>query len=419
MNMYLLGAAVLSAATVTGFSAGKEISFQKVELTPEFWAEGADVGDFNRDGHMDIESGPFWYEGPEFKVRHEIWPATATFQRAKPDGTKETVPGFEGALGTNNAYSDEFLTFAYDFNGDKWTDVIVYGMPGTAVFWYENPKGKPGPWTKHEVFDVLDNESPDFVDITGDGKPEMLCCSKGYIGYAEANWKNPAAPWTFHAVSPKGEYQRFTHGIGAGDINKDGRADIIEKDGWWEQPANSSQGQVWKMHRVKFAPSAAQMLVYDVNGDKLSDVITCVDAHGYGLVWWEQMKSKDGEISFKEHVVLNMDATPNKQGVSFSQVHALALADMDGDGIKDVVTGKRFWAHGPGGDPEPNAPAVLYWFQITRPVKGQAEFIPHLVDDRSGVGTQVTAAKVSNKKHPDIIVGNKRGVFLFKNSGPR
>ena len=57
---------------------------------------------------------------------------------------------------------------------------------------------------------------------------------------------------------------------------------------------------------------------------------------------------------------------------------------------------------------------MLYWFQLTRPAKGQAEFIPHLIDDDSGVGTQVTVGIVSNPKYPDVVVGNKKGVFVFK-----
>ena len=87
---------------------------------------------------------------------------------------------------------------------------------------------------------------------------------------------------------------------------------------------------------------------------------------------------------------------------------------MDGDGLKDIVTGKRFWAHGSTGDVEPNAPAVLYWFKLVRSADGQADFIPRLIDDNSGVGTQVTAGFISNKKYPDVVVGNKKGVFMFK-----
>ena len=392
-------------------------TFVKVRLTDQFWAEGASYADINRDGKVDVVSGPFWYEGPDFQTRHEIWPATQSFKRTMADGSEETVPGFEGALGENNAYSECFLTFTYDFNHDGWPDVLVYGFPGKEGIWYENPKGKDTPWVKHVIFDQVDDESPGFADINGDGKPDILCCSRGYMGYATADWKHPEAPWKFHPISPhnKGKYQRFTHGIGCGDINGDGRTDIIEKTGWWEQPKSLAGDPVWSYHPFHFADNGAQMLVYDVNGDGLNDVITAINAHGYGLSWYEQVR-EDGQISFKEHVILNKDATPDAYGVEFSQLHSLALADMDGDGLKDIVTGKRFWAHGKhGGDPDSNGKAVLYWFKLVRPAKGQAEFIPHLVDEDSGVGTEVTVGFVSSKKYPDIVVGNKKGVFLFKN----
>jgi hypothetical protein len=395
--------------------AGQRLQvFTKVQVTDQFWAEGADIGDFNHDGKMDVVSGPFWYEGPKFKKRHEMWPTNASFKRKKSDGTEESVPGFEGALGEKNAYSECFLTYAYDFNGDGWTDVIVYGFPGTQVAWYENPKGREGHWQRHVIFDVLDNESPGLIDVTGDGKPEMLCCSRGYIGYVEADWKNPSAPWTFHAISPKGDYQRFTHGIGAGDINGDGRTDIIEKDGWWEQPASLKGDPIWTKHPFHFADAGAQMLVYDVNGDGLNDVITAINAHGYGLSWYEQVR-EEGKITFHEHVILNKDASPNRYGVAFSQLHSLNLIDMDGDGLKDIVTGKRFWAHGKNGpDPDSNGAAVLYWFKLVRSGNGQVDFVPYLIDADSGVGTQVTVGYVSNKKYPDVVVGNKKGVFIFK-----
>ena len=389
-------------------------SFKKVQATDQFWAEGADIGDFNHDGKMDVVSGPFWYEGPDFKKRHEFWPANASFKKKKSDGTEETVPGFEGALGVNNAYSECFLTYAYDFNGDGWTDVIVYGFPGTQVAWYENPKGREGHWQPHFIFDVLDNESPGLMDVTGDGKPEILCCSRGCIGYVEADWKNPAAPWVFHPITPKSDYQRFTHGIGAGDLNSDGRVDILEKDGWWEQPGSLANDPVWIKHPFHFADAAAQMLVYDVNGDGLNDVITSINAHGYGLSWYEQVR-ENGNLSFREHVILNKDSSPNPYGVAFSQLHSLALMDIDGDGLKDIVTGKRFWAHGKNGpDPDSNGAAVLYWFQLVRSANGAVDFVPHLIDNDSGVGTQVTVGFVTDTKYPDVVVGNKKGVFIFE-----
>src|SRR5205814_2526625 len=86
---------------------------------------------------------------------------------------------------------------------------------------------------------------------------------------------------------------------------------------------------------------------------------------------------------------------------------------MDGDGSKDIVTGKRFWAHGAHGDPEPNAPAVLYWFKLVRNKDRSVDFVPHLIDDDVGVGTQVVAGDINGDKLPDVVVGNKKGTFVL------
>src|SRR4026209_2518667 len=105
-------------------------SFKKMQLSDQFWGEGANYGDFNKDGKMDVVSGPFWWEGPDFQKKHEFYPATKTFTLKKEDGSQEKIPGYEGALGKNNAYTeDNFFAFVYDFNGDKWTDILVVGFP--------------------------------------------------------------------------------------------------------------------------------------------------------------------------------------------------------------------------------------------------------------------------------------------------
>src|SRR5581483_10937559 len=118
------------------------------------------------------------------------------FTRQKPDGTDEKIEGYEGALGTNNTYSDNFFAFVYDFNHDGWPDILIYGFPGKDASWFENPgaEGLKGntPWKRHVVFDVVDNESPNWVDLFGTGKPVILCMSGGFLGYAQADWKNPA-----------------------------------------------------------------------------------------------------------------------------------------------------------------------------------------------------------------------------------
>jgi len=401
-------------------SAGESSThtFKKMQLSDKFWCEGATFGDFNHDGNRDIVSGPYWYEGPEFKKRHEFYPATKAFKRKKSDGAEETVEGFEGALGVNNAYSDNFFAFACDFNKDGWDDILIIGFPGEQTAWFENPKRGEKPWPKHVVFETTDNESPTFTDITGDGKPELVCSSKGSYGYAEPDWSDSAKPWRFHAISPNNGYQKFTHGMGVGDVNGDGRADLIEKDGWWEHPASLAADPLWKFHKYDFNPGShggAQMYAYDVNGDGLNDIITSFAAHGFGLVWYEQIRT-NGDITFQQHVILNVEQkrAPNKDGVAFSEIHAIDLVDMDGDGLKDIVTGKRFWSHGRTGDPDRNSAAVLYWFKLVRNENHIVDFVPHLIDDDSGVGTQIVAGFCSNEKYPDIVVGNKKGTFYFR-----
>jgi len=391
-------------------------TFKKIQLSEHFWSEGATFGDFNHDGKIDVVSGPYWWEGPDFKIRHEYYPATKTFKVKQDDGTEKTIPGFEGALGKNNTYSDNFFAFAYDFNKDGWDDILIYGFPGADASWFENPKGKKAAdggehWLRHKVFDVVDNESPTWGDLTGDGRPEIICNSAGYFGYVEPDWSDTTKPWTFHKITPKGKWQRFTHGLGFGDVNGDGKMDILEADGWWEQPASLGGDPEWVKHPFKFNNGGSQMYAYDVNGDGLNDVITSIEAHGYGLSWYEQVK-QNGEITFKQHVITGKKPEDSRYGVCFSQPHAVDLVDMDGDGLKDIVTGKRFWAHGAHGDADPTAPAVLYWFKLVRGADKTVDFIPYLIDDNSGIGTQVVAGDINGDKLPDVVVGNKKGTFI-------
>ena len=155
------------------------------------------------------------------------------------------------------------------------------------------------------------------------------------------------------------------------------------------------------------------MLVYDVDGDGDNDVVTSLDAHGWGLAWSESTRDKNtGGLSFTEHKFMGSREEEATYGVAFSQPHALVAGDIDGDGLTDVVVGKRRWAHGPKGDVEPNAPAVVYWFRLERTAAG-VRFRPHLIDDNSGVGLQIAATDVNADGHLDVLTASKLGTFLF------
>lgn len=406
MNYSLRIALVL--VLIASFLEAAEPTFKKQVLLEEFVAEGAHFADFDHDGQNDICAGPYVWKGPDFKTRFEYTaPAEKLYDPAK-------------------GYSDYFLTYTYDFNSDGWSDILVYSWPGKETWVFENPQNKPGHWTRHSIFDVTDNESPTMGDMNADGKPELIFHtsdgkpqkSGGQLGYAEVNWNTPFGKARFRPITPftpenDQKYFKYTHGYGFGDINGDGRPDLLTKDGWFEQPTDTKEDQVWNAHPVPFAPEGARggsfMLVYDANGDGRNDVITSHDAHGYGFSWYEQNK----DSSFTEHRIMGSTTQESPYGVKFSQLHAMQLADIDGDSVMDVVTGKRRWAHGPSKDEEPMADPVLYWFQIKRDGKGGADFIPHLIDNDSGVGTQVTPGDVNKDGKTDVVVSNKKGVFVF------
>jgi putative membrane-bound dehydrogenase-like protein len=394
---------LLSASMAGGAERYTLHSFRKIQLSDQFFGEGANFGDFNRDGAMDLVSGPYWYAGPQYTERHEYYPA-------QPFDI--------------NGYSKNFFAFAHDVNGDGWTDIVIVGFPGEESWWFANPQGKSGHWQRRVIMSVVDNESPTFTDISGDGKPELVCSTGGRLGYAEIP-SDPSQIWKFRPITPVRGYQRFTHGLGVGDVNGDGRQDLLEKDGWWEQPSGgkeegarseqSAGGQsesTWAFHEFSFSqPGGAQMYAFDVEGDGDNDVVTSKAAHAYGLAWFENVADDDGQITFKEHLIMGERPEQNEYGVAFSQLHAVALADMNGDGVPDIVTGKRFWAHN-GNDPGERDPAVLYWFETVRE-NGGARFVPHRIDIDSGVGTQVVTGDLNSDQLPDIVVGSKKGTFAF------
>jgi hypothetical protein len=315
------------------------------------------------------------------------------------------------------------VSFAYDYTGDGWPDYIV--TEGRAMVLYVNPRGELRRWDRYPVMPTAAGEIAIFKDIDGDGVPDAVFSGQGgAVCWASPVPGKPTEPWTVHKVSAASYGSAGQHGIGAGDINGDGRVDIVSANGWWEQPPKGTPEGPWPYHPVRFGsypragggPGGAEMGVFDVNGDGLNDIVTSFEAHGWKVGWYEQKRDKDGAISFVEHIIMDDLANTKPGGVAFSEPHATTFADVDGDGIPDLNVGKRLFAHEESyNDPDPFGPAVLYWFRTVRNPKapGGAEFKPELIHNRSGVGSTVLAVDLNKDGAMDIITSTVRGTAIF------
>ena len=383
------------------------ISWKKTVLDKRFLSEGVAVADVNKDGKPDILTGELWYEAPDWKPHR--------FRPGKDDYRE----------GDKNVYSNSFACWADDLNSDGYPDLIVVGFPGAPCHWYENPKGKDGDWKAHEIWHSACNETPAYVDLLGNGKRVLLMGwqpkgkeNEGQMAYFTPS-EDPAQVWRMHPISEPSTKDhvipgtfRFAHGLGAGDVNGDGKLDVICTGGWWEQPATLDDNP-WKFHPIRFIdnkkedfPSGqdcADMFAHDIDGDGRADILSS-SAHRYGI-WADLQRGDKSEPAFHRDTLFPK---------LVSQTHALHCVDINGDGLKDLVTGKRWWAHGPHGDADPNLPAKLYWFEAKKSSDGLIRFVPHEIDEDSGMGTQFTVTDVNGDKLLDVVTSNKKGVFLFE-----
>ena len=158
------------------------------------------------------------------------------------------------------------------------------------------------------------------------------------------------------------------------------------------------------------------MAVYDVNGDGLKDVVTVLNAHGWGMAWFEQKRDAQGHISFVKHMIMDDFSTENAGGVAFSEPHGTTFADVDGDGVPDFIVGKRYWAHlDTYLDPDPYGQAVLYVYKTVRDPKapGGAKFVPELIDNHTGAGSDVLAVDLNKDGAIDLVTATRFGTFIY------
>lgn len=374
------------------------ITWKKTVLDRAFRSEGVAVADVNKDGKVDVLNGEYWYQAPDW-TPHELQP---------PMDHKD---------GLGN-YSRSFACWADDFNADGYPDLIVIDFPGAPCYWMENPKGGSGHWKKHQIWHSACNETPLYTDLLGTGKRVLVMGwqpegkdtggNDGVMAYFTLDPKDPTAKWVMHPVSDPAKpgapgTNRFSHGLGVGDINKDGRNDVLCPNGWWEQPAQADGKTPWAFHPANLGDTCADMYVTDVDGDGVNDVLS-TNAHRFGIYLHKQKKNpKAGEAPFENTTLF---------GRLVSETHAAHFADIDGDGLKDLVTGKRWWSHGRS-EPGSSWDAKIFWLKAVKEKDGFTNFVPMLIDDDSGIGTQFEVADINGDGLLDIISSNKKGVRVI------
>jgi len=359
--------------------------------------EAAGVFDVDNDGKLDIVAGDTWYQAPDWKPYH--------VRDVKRVGT----------------YFNDFSTLPLDVNGDRYTDFITCSYFGRDVGWVENP-GKPGsPWTYHEV-DLPGNiEAAWMVDLSGDGVPDVLPNTVNVVVWYEvvAKGDGKGVELKKHDFGA----QAAGHGVGSGDVNGDGRTDLLTPKGWFEAPADPAH-DTWSWHADwQAGATGIQMLARDVDGDGLSDVVYGM-GHDYGLFWLRQDKGPDGKRTWTRQTIDN----------SVASVHALMWADIDGDGqAHELVTGKRVYAH----EVEPGATdgSLVAWYDFDphfkrwvkhvifqgEPAKnapekaGERRALKDFPPGTAGTGLQLTAIDIDRDGDLDLVCPGKSGLYLFEN----
>ena len=391
-----IGFALLSVTTsALAAPVTKDLAWTKRHLLTGPY-ENATVADLNRDGRLDIVSGPNIFLAPDFA------PQAYRANHAAGD------------------YQHENSVHVLDVDGDGWPDIIAAGWEEDGIYWYKNPgrtpveSGKPWemhrPWTAARLTRTRGTmEIAVLHDYDGDGVPELHAANyrrEQPLEVFRFGRSATGAPLLTPFVLGR---EGGGHGVAFGDVNGDGREDVLCELGWYERPAGDPFATAWRLHRetdlTKMHPSCP-FVVKDLNGDGRLDLVFG-RGHNVGLYWWEQLApAADGTTRWQQHVI---DET-------WSQAHCLQFADLDGDGVDELIAGKCVWAHD-GGDPGAAEPPVAYYYTWDR---AKLAFTRHTIaapGEGIGLNRQFAVADLNGDGRPDLVAPTKVGLWVCFNEG--
>ena len=374
MRSLLLAAPILAAAAFLAHTAGRPADIPFAKHTIDLGSsESCAFADVNGDGRLDIVSGENWYEAPKW-TKHK----------------------FREIHFTNN-YIDNFSDLPLDVDGDGKIDIVSVAWFSKHIVWYRNPGKAGGIWKRTAVEEGFNVEFAFLVDLDNDGKANEVLPQFGGAAAPLTWYEAKGGEMVKHRISDKS----YGHGIGAGDVNGDGRNDILTPKGWFEAPPDPRTGQ-WTFHADwDFKEHLGFMHVTDVDGDGKKDIVTS-NAHDYGVFWLRNL----GGGKWEKQLIDD----------AWSQAHATTLIDLNGDGRMDLLTGKRFMAHN-GKDPGEREPLGIYWYESFKAANGKIEWARHVVDysTRTGGGMQIPVADIDGDGDLDFAVAGKSGLYLFEN----
>lgn len=355
------------------------VIFRKVEVNPNSDFEAACAADIDGDGKLDIVCGDTWYQAPKW-----------TPHKFRGIGVWGRSPGISG-------YRMDFADLPVDVNGDGKIDIVSSDYSTGEIFWHENPGDGSGMWSRHLIAKPGSAETTIFAPILGKGTVCILPNCANEVVWYELRTASREPQWVEHVVGKEGA----AHGVGWGDVNGDGKVDLITPHGWYEQVDALNDKWVWHPDwECNPGDLGIGTPTFDVDGDGLNDIVFG-SGHHYGLYWLQQMP-KGSAQKWVQHPI---DTT-------YSQVHALMLADLEHNKKPVIVTGKRYLAH--DHDPGAQEPQCVYYYKYDRAAKQWLKFV---IDENThtGTGLQMTAVDLRKTGRLDLITPGKSGLYLFLN----